>query len=100
MTRMTDLVKVQSDFRPSVVLPDDFFVQALNQHFVSNYIPTEETLDIFMTLRESLQPGSEQRAHLFHGTYGTGKSDLMLMIANYMTRDPDEPLLQPFFEKL
>jgi hypothetical protein len=100
VTRMTDLVQVQSDFRPSVVLPDDFFDEAANEHFVSHYIPTEETLDIFMILRESLQPGSEERAHLFHGTYGTGKSDLMLMIANYLTRDPDEPLLRPFFQKL
>jgi hypothetical protein len=100
MTQMADLAKVQSGFRPSVVLPDDFFDEATNEHFISTYIPTEETLDIFMTLRESLQPGSEQRAHLFHGTFGTGKSDLMLMIANYLTHDPDEPLLRPFFERL
>jgi hypothetical protein len=53
-----------------------------------------------MSIRESLQPGSEQRSRLFHGTYGTGKSDLMLMLANYVTRDPDDALLQPFFERL
>jgi hypothetical protein len=100
VTRMTDLVQVESDFRPSVALPNDFFSTEANEHFVSHYIPTEETLDIFMILRDSLQPGSEERAHIFHGTYGTGKSDLMLMIANYLTRDPDEPLLRLFFQKL
>lgn len=101
MTRkMKDLVQIQGGFKPSVQLPGDFFNDDLNRHFVSTYIPTQETLDIFMSIRDSLQPGSEQRAHLFSGTYGTGKSDLMLMIANYVTRDPDDPLLQPFFERL
>lgn len=97
---MSDLVEVQGGFKPSVQLPDDFFSEDLNRHFVESYIPTRQTLDIFMGLRESLQPNSGARARLISGTYGTGKSDLMLMIANYMTRSPDDPLLIPFFKRL
>jgi hypothetical protein len=101
MTRkMRELVEVQGGFKPSVQLPGDFFDEKLNRHFVESYIPTQEILDIFMSLRDSLQPNSEKRARSFVGTYGTGKSDLMLMIANYVTRGPDEPLLAPFFERL
>ncbi|HEY9608978.1 hypothetical protein [Allocoleopsis sp.] len=98
--RMRELVQVQGGFKPSVQLPGDFFDESLNRHFVESYIPTQETLDIFMGVRDSLQPNSEQRARSFVGTYGTGKSDLMLMIANYVTRSPDDPLLAPFFERL
>src|SRR4028118_2275076 len=101
MTRkMRELVEVQGGFKPSVQLPGDFFDEKLNRHFVESYIPTQEILDIFMSLRDSLQPNSEQRARSFVGTYGTGKSDLMLMIANYVTRSSDDPLLAPFFERL
>ncbi len=101
MTRkMRELVEVQGGFKPSVQLPGDFFDEQLNRHFVESYIPTQEILDIFMSLRDSLQPNSEQRASSFVGTYGTGKSDLMLMIANYVTRSSDDPLLAPFFERL
>ncbi len=101
MTRkMRELVEVQGGFKPSVQLPRDFFDEQLNRHFVESYIPTQEILDIFMSLRDSLQPNSEQRARSFVGTYGTGKSDLMLMIANYVTRSSDDPLLAPFFERL
>jgi hypothetical protein len=98
--RMGDLVEVQGGFKPSVQLPDDFFDQELNRHFVQSYVPTPETLDIFMSVRDSLQGNSEQRARSFVGTYGTGKSDLMLMIANYVTRSADDPLLAPFFQRL
>src|SRR5438552_17962867 len=101
MTRMMrDLVQVQGDFKPSVQLPNDFLDEELNHHFVESYIPTQETLDIFLQIRDSLQPHSEQRARLFSGTFGTGKSDLMLMTANYVTRSSQDPLLAPFFKRL
>lgn len=98
--RMGELVQVQGGFKPSVELPRDFFDEELNRHFVENYVPTQETLEILMSVRDSLQPNSDKRARSFVGTYGTGKSDLMLMIANYVTRSADDPLLAPFFERL
>jgi hypothetical protein len=97
---MRDVVEIQGGFKPSVQLPRDFFDEETNRHFVETYIPTEEILDIFMRVRDSLQPNSENRAKLFTGTYGTGKSDLMLMIANYITRSSNDPLLSPFFDRL
>jgi len=97
---MRDLVQVEGNFKPSVQLPNDFLNEDYNRHFVESYIPTQETLDIFLQIRDSLQPHSEQRARLFSGTYGTGKSDLMLMIANYVTRSSQDPLLAPFFKRL
>lgn len=101
MTQMLrDVVQIQGGFKPSVRLPDDFFDEDNNRHFIESYIPTQETLDIFMRIKDSLQPHSEQRAKLFTGTFGTGKSDLMLMIANYITRSSDAPILRPFFERL
>ncbi|MCB0179968.1 MAG: hypothetical protein KDI62_17175, partial [Anaerolineae bacterium] len=97
---MRNVVKVQSEFQSSVQLPRDFLVSKLNHHFVNSYIPTPEMLDIFMNIRDSLQPNADQRARLFSGTYGTGKSNLMLMLANYATHSADDPLLAPFFERL
>lgn len=101
MTRMMrELVQVQGGFKPSVQLPDDFWDEELNRHFVESFIPNEDILNIFKSIRDSLQAGAEDRARLFAGTFGTGKSDLMLMVANYLTRSADDPLLSPFFERL
>ena len=100
MRMMRDIVQIQGNFKPSVQLPGDFFDEELNRHFVESYIPTQETIDIFLDIRASLQPNSDRRARLFSGTFGTGKSDLMLMIANYLTRPSENPLLVPFFKRL
>lgn len=101
MTRkMREMVQIQGNFKSSVRLPDDFLDEELNRYFVESYIPTQETLDNFLDIRDSLQPNSERRARLFSGTFGTGKSDLMLMIANYITRSPEDSLLLPFFKRL
>lgn len=97
---MRDLVQVQGGFKPSVQLPDDFFDEELNRHFVESFIPNEDILNIFKSIRDSLQTNAEDRARLFAGTFGTGKSDLMLMVANYLTRPADDSLLAPFFERL
>lgn len=97
---MRDLVEVQGGFKPSVVLPGDFDDKELNRHFVQSFIPNEDILAIFKSIRDSLQTNAADRARLFAGTFGTGKSDLMLMIANYLTRPADDPLLTPFFERL
>ncbi|GHO75231.1 hypothetical protein KSD_30020 [Ktedonobacter sp. SOSP1-85] len=97
---MRDVVQIQGGFKPSVQLPRHFFDKESNRHFVQNYIPTQETLDVFLKVRDSLQPNSVHRTKLFTGTYGTGKSDLMLMISNYVTCSADDPLLAPFYEKL
>ncbi|GER89760.1 hypothetical protein KDW_39220 [Dictyobacter vulcani] len=98
--KMRHIVEIQGGFKPSVQLPKDFFNEEYNRHFVENYIPTHDTLEIFMNIQYSLQMNSEKRAKLFTGTYGTGKSDLMLMIANYITRSSDNELLIPFFKRL
>ncbi len=97
---MRDLVQVQGNFKPSVQLPNDFVDEKLNRHFVESYIPTQETIDFLLSIRDSLQPHSDKRARLFSGTFGTGKSDLMLMVANYVTRPSEDPLLIPFFKRL
>jgi hypothetical protein len=101
MTRMMrTLVKVQGGFRPSVMLPDDFDTQDQNEYFASGYIPTQETLEVLLSIKDSLQPGALNRARLFAGTFGTGKSDLMLLLANYLSLPVESPLLVPFFSRV
>lgn len=101
MTRqMKELVEVQGGFKPSVELPDHFYNEEVNRHFAEGYLVTPDTLEVFWDVRNSLQPKARTRARLFTGTFGTGKSDLMLMIANYITRSADDPILQPFFQRL
>ncbi len=93
-------VHVNAGFKPSVQLPVDFENEAINARLIENYIPTQFTIALFEQLAQSCHPNSTDRAHMLVGTYGTGKSDLLLMIANYFARATDDPLMQPFYAKL
>ncbi len=100
-TLISDLVEIPGQFKPSVQLPGDFFSPELNTHFVEGYIPTDDILEFFVKVKDSFQPGNDSaRARIISGTFGTGKSDLMLMLANYVTRDANDSLMQPFFKRL
>lgn len=94
------LVRVDAGLKPSVQLPVDFEQEQINARLVRSYIPTGFTINLFWQLARSCHPNSNERAHTLVGTYGTGKSDLLLMIGNYFARSVDDPLMQPFYDKL
>jgi hypothetical protein len=98
--RFADLVEVVAGFKPSVQLPTDFEHADVNNRLVEHYIPTNQTLDLFTEIARSFNPSSTERARTLVGTYGTGKSDLLLMLCNYFSRPVDDPVMQPFYEKL
>ncbi len=66
MAQLKDMVAVQGGFKPSVELPDDFYNEETNRHFVQNYLPTPDTIDIFLSVLSSLQPGAKDRARLIY----------------------------------
>mgnify|MGYP005841249493 CR=1 FL=1 len=96
----TDIVRVDAGFKPSVQLPVDFEHTEINARLIQNYIPTNQTIALFTEIARSLNPSSTERARTLVGTYGTGKSDLLLMLCNYFSRSVDDPLMQPFYKKL
>lgn len=99
-TNFVDIVRVDAGFKPSVQLPVDFEDVAINTRLIQTYIPTKQTIALFTEIARSLNPSSTERARTLVGTYGTGKSDLLLMLCNYFSRPVDDPVMQPFYERL
>lgn len=95
-----DLVRVNAGFKPSVQLPADFEHDPTNRQLIETYIPTSQSITLFAEIARSLMPNNTERARTFVGTYGTGKSDLLLMLCNYFARQVDDPIMQPFYERL
>jgi hypothetical protein len=98
--RLADLVTVDADFKPSVQLPTDFDHVHLNERLIKSYIPTSDSIALFTEIARSLNPNSTERARTLVGTYGTGKSDMLLMICNYLSRPVDDPVMQSFYQRL
>lgn len=97
---LRDLVAVDADFKPSVQLPLDFEHPEINGRLVRGFIPTTQSIELLTEIAQSLDPNSPDRARTIVGTFGTGKSDLLLIICNYFARQADDPLMAPFYERL
>lgn len=97
---LRDLVAVDADFKASVQLPFDFINPTINERLVNSFIPTTQSIEILSEIAKSLDPNSTERARLMVGTFGTGKSDLLLMICNYFARQVDDPLMMRFYDRI
>jgi hypothetical protein len=97
---LRDLVAVDADFKPSVQLPFDFDNPEINNRLVQSFIPTSQSIEILSEIARSLDPNSTERARTIVGTFGTGKSDLLLMICNYFAHNVDTPLMAKFYDRL
>jgi hypothetical protein len=98
--RLADLVTIDAEFKPSVQLPNDFEHPELNERLIKSYIPTSDSIALFTEIARSLNSNSTERARTLVGTYGTGKSDMLLMICNYLSRPVDDPVMQSFYQRL
>lgn len=97
---LSDLVIVDAGFKPAVHLPDDFDKYEQNAQLIRTYIPTTQSISFLAEVARSLNPASNERARMLIGTFGTGKSDLLLMLCNYFSRSVDDPIMQPLYDKL
>lgn len=97
---LRDLVTVDGDFKPSVQLPFDFEHPGFNERLLRNFIPTTQSIEILTQIAQSLDPNSTERARAIVGTFGTGKSDLLLMICNYFGRSIDDPLMADLYARM
>ncbi|HEU4326454.1 MAG TPA: hypothetical protein VFS21_25155 [Roseiflexaceae bacterium] len=99
-TFLNQLVNVDAGFKPAVHLPEHFEDGETNAQLLKSYIPTTQTIELLADIARSLSQSSSKRARMLHGTYGTGKSDLLLVISNYFQRSVDDPVMQPLNDRL
>lgn len=97
---LSQLVNVDAGFKPAVHLPEHFDDPETNAQLLKSYIPTTQTIDLLADIARSLSQSNSKRARMLHGTYGTGKSDLLLVICNYFQRSVDDPVMQSLNERL
>lgn len=63
---------------------------------MTSYKPIKSHRDVFERVSKALDP-RDGRCYLLTGSYGTGKSHLCLMLANYFMHQSDVPELKEFF---
>lgn len=96
MTKINELITVHSGYAKYVNLVQTYNDPTQNRERMAHYMPIKSHREAFTRLARALYP-LDNRVYLLTGSYGTGKSHLCLMLANYLALKPSEPEPVQFF---
>ncbi len=97
MTKISDLITIHSGYAQYVQLVSTFNDPTENRGRMEQYMPIKSHREAFTRLTRALYP-LDNRVYLLTGSYGTGKSHLCLMLANYLSLKPGDPEMAAFFD--
>lgn len=98
MGKISEIVKINSVLGSEVNLIEELFDVEKNSKRMVNYMPTKGHRDAFEKIVKGLYEVQDKRAYILNGSYGTGKSNLLLMIANYLMNNSDSEAITNFFK--
>ncbi len=79
---LKDKINIMSDFQFSINIGYDLY----SDNKIKNYIPTTSAIEIIEDVMLSMSPTSNDRARIFVGAYGKGKSHLALVLISLLFR--------------
>lgn len=97
--KISEIVKISSGYSTEVDIERDFLNSGVNDEKLKAYIPLRSHREAFYSMSKGLHPRAK-RAFLITGAYGTGKSHLGLILANYFILPSWNKKLEPVFEKI
>jgi len=98
MTKIAEVVRIYPGMSNTVNLKTEFYDKVKNKARMEGYKPIKAHREIILTLVKAFQPNNGFKSSLLTGHYGTGKSHLLLMLANIFSQTPDQPELKTFFK--
>ncbi|MEN6326021.1 MAG: chitobiase/beta-hexosaminidase C-terminal domain-containing protein [Syntrophomonas sp.] len=97
MTLIKDIIKIQGGYSAQVKLKEEFEDRGQNIERMSHYKPIQAHRKAFEVIAEGIYKKDSKRCFILSGSYGTGKSHLCLMAANYLENPSDMPEMEQFF---
>lgn len=97
MAKIAEIITLYPGMSNTVNLATEFVDPEKNRRRMEGYKPIKSHREIFLKISKSFLP-NQDKVHLFVGQYGTGKSHLLLMLANYFSNTLEMPELKIFFK--
>ena len=97
MAKISEIIEIYPGMSNTVNLQLEFLDPEKNRKRMQGYKPIKSHREVFLKIAKSLL-STENKVHLLVGHYGTGKSHLLLMLANYFALGLDQPELKIFFQ--
>lgn len=98
MAKIKELLQIQSSYSAQVDLKKEFCDRALREDRMAHYMPIKSHRKAFEIIAEGAYVKNSKRCFVLSGSYGTGKSHLLLMAANYFESQSDTKEMTEFFK--
>jgi len=90
------MIQIAAGYTSYVDIYTDYYDPEKNQGRMERYKPIKAHRQAFEKMAAALNP-MDRRFYFLSGSYGTGKSHLLLMMANYFAKTSDLPEIEAFF---
>lgn len=97
MPKIKEIVQIDSGYASYVDLYPEYYDIERNRGRMERYKPITAHRVVFEKVANALNP-KDRRFYFLSGSYGTGKSHLLLMLANYFALPSDLPEIKSFFD--
>lgn len=98
MTKIKDIIDIRSGYSDTVDIKNDFKMEEENKRRMATYRPIKSHREAFEIIAESPYIKDSKRCFILSGSYGTGKSHLGLIAANYFSIPSNIKEMESFFE--
>jgi hypothetical protein len=98
MTKIAEVVNLKTGYANFVELKSAFEAAQENADRMAMYRPTKAHRAAFERICRGLYQPNDKKFYLLSGSYGTGKSHLCLMTANFLSRSSGDPEIAGFYE--
>ncbi|MFC0525911.1 hypothetical protein ACFFGV_20245 [Pontibacillus salicampi] len=95
--KIAELIEIKSAYSTQVNLREEYSDDSVNIERMERYMPIRSHRDAFEKIANGLIQKDNKRFYLLTGSYGTGKSHLCLMAANYLSTPSNTPEIEAFF---
>ena len=98
MAKIAEILDIQRSYSTQVELAKEYSDINLRTERMAHYKPIKAHRSAFETIAEGIYKQQSKRSFILSGSFGTGKSHLLLMAANYFSTPSDAPEMVRFFE--
>ncbi len=98
MAKIKDIIDIRGGYSDTVDIKNDFKMEEENKKRMATYRPIKSHREAFEIIAESPYIKDSKRCFVLSGSYGTGKSHLGLIAANYFSIPSDTEEMESFFE--
>ncbi|MBK6819461.1 MAG: hypothetical protein IPG85_07605 [Bacteroidetes bacterium] len=99
--KLNKLIKLSDSSSKAVNILNDYSYQdpQINEEKVKGYLPNKSSRDIIKSILLSCSENTDEKLHLVTASYGTGKSYLLLILANLLANKKVESFVDKIKDK-